>query len=487
MKHTLIAGLLMVLTGCQVINGSAGLASVLFGCADQEPLVVDLRARLLPPSDTPELPPGQIVDLQSALVRAGIDNPTIALAVEAIRASEAQEVQAQALLLPTLNAGGSFNWHEGNLLTSQGIILNDRRESAYAGAGAGAVGAGTVAFPGVFLTAPICDALYEPLVARYQVTGRQFDAQATRNHVLLDVATAYFALAGAQARLAAQHQSEEDFAEIARLAANWAKAGQGRESDANRAATDTLLQHAAVEALEGEVEVAAAELARLLNADPAVPLRAASAKFLPLELVDRREGLDQLIQVALLNRPEIAARSADVTALETRWRKEIVKPLLPTVAVGFSAGGFGGGGNLATTNFGDFRGRTDFDVTAFWSLQNFGFGNLALQHRLRAEVGEATAERARVFDAVRSEVAEAFAQVAARRQQMDVGLRRLKTAQLAYEQDMIRARNLAGRPIEILDSARQLSEARQQYLQSLIGFNQAQMQLFVSLGQPPAY
>ena len=45
----------------------------------------------------------------------------------------------------------------------------------------------------------------------------------------------------------------------------------------------------------------------------------------------------------LAQRPEIAARGADVVLYETRLRQERVRPLVPTLAVGFSAGDFGGG------------------------------------------------------------------------------------------------------------------------------------------------
>src|SRR5262249_18405646 len=147
------------------------------------------------------------IDLAETLTLAGASNPTIALAQEAVRASRAEQLQAQALLLPTLDAGVSFDLHRGNLLSAQGIIRDVNRQSLYAGAGAAAVGAGTVGFPGVRLTAHLTDAIFEPLATRQQVAGRQFDAVATHNAILLDVTTRYFALVGAQSKLQALRQS----------------------------------------------------------------------------------------------------------------------------------------------------------------------------------------------------------------------------------------------------------------------------------------
>jgi outer membrane protein TolC len=429
--------------------------------------------------------PEEVIDLQTALARAGVDNPTIASALEAVRASQARQLQAEAMLLPTLHGGASFDWHQGKLQTGQGAIIDVERQSAYVGAGAYAVGAGTVAVPGILLSAHLGDALFEPQAASSQLAARQLDSQATRNAVLLSVANSFFALADAEARLKAMQQSEADFAEIAKMTASFAKAKQGSPADAQRAETDLLLHHAAAQGIEEEAGVASAELTRLLNVDPNIRLRSPPDNLPLLQLVDPRDVLERLIQIALANRPEIAARSAEVAVTETELRKEKVRPLLPVLAVGFSAGGFGGGGSQADTSFGHWSSRTDFDVIAYWTLQNFGLGNLAQQRDRRAKVGEAIAERARLIDSVRQEVAEAYTLSATRQQQMEVALLRMQTAQRAFQQDLTRARNLQGRPIEVLDSAKQLSTARQDYLRALTGFNRAQIQLFVSLGNPP--
>ena len=120
-----------------------------------------------------------------------------------------------------------------------------------------------------------------------------------------------------------------------------------------------------------------------------------------------------------------------------------------------------------------------------WSLDNLGLGNLATQCRLRAEVNKAAAMRIRVNDEIRREVADAHALSAARKQAMDLARQRIKTAEQAYRQDLARSKNLQGRPIELLNSLNLLNAVRQDFVRALIGFNQAQFQLFVSLGQPP--
>src|SRR5262249_45447926 len=155
-------------------------------------------------------------------------NPTIALAWEAVRESQAEELHAGALLLPTLHAGADFDLHRGSLQSARGILEDVNRQSQYAGAGTSAVGAGTVTIPGVGLSAHVADALFEPQAARQRVLGRRFDALATQNNLLLEVASRYLVLAGAEARLAALRQSETEVAQVARMTADFAATGQGR-------------------------------------------------------------------------------------------------------------------------------------------------------------------------------------------------------------------------------------------------------------------
>jgi outer membrane protein TolC len=426
-----------------------------------------------------------LIDLDTVLTVTGAENPTILLAREAVQASMAKLWQARVELLPTLNAGMDFNLHRGNLQSAQGIIQRVDRQSLYAGAGAAAVGAGTVGVPGIRLTAHLADAWFDPKTARLVVLGRELDALATRNDVLLQAVDRFFALAGAEAELLAARQSEGEAAEVARVTANFARTGQGRQADADRALAQALLLRSTRENAQAQVAVVGAELARLLSADPSIRLRVPEGPIPVIELVDPRADLEGLVQTALAKRPEVGARSADVGAAETRLRKERARPWLPLLTVGYSAGKFGGGSNLADSRFDHFNGRTDFDVYAVWSLRNLGLGNLTLQRQMRAQLGIAEAERARVIDKIRREVADAYAQSAARRRELDVARRQLDLARRAFQEDVARTRNLEGRPIETLRSLTLLANARLALIAATVGYNQAQFHLFVALGQPP--
>jgi outer membrane protein TolC len=234
-----------------------------------------------------------------------------------------------------------------------------------------------------------------------------------------------------------------------------------------------------------EVVVASAKLTQLLNLDPTIRLQPLEGPVQLLALVDPAESLESLIQMALENRPEMRARAAAIAASESRYRMEHYRPFLPTISLAYSAGDFGGGSNLVSSTFSNVNGRTDIDLYAVWTLQNLGFGNMARQKGRRAEVNEAIAERTITVNQIRDQVSEAFANVATRQRDLAAARRKLQRAQQGSQRDLIRVRGLEGRPIEVLNNLRLLASARQEFVHALTAYNEAELRLFVSLGQPP--
>lgn len=373
--------------------------------------------------------------------------------------------------------------HDGTLLSARGVVRDLHRESFYAGAGAFAVGAGTVTIPGVYLTAHLADAIYAPQMAQQRTVSRNLDAEGVTNATLLAVATQYFALAEAEASLHAIRQSRRDLGEIVRLTANHARSGQGKQADADRALSEDLLLAAQEQAAEERVLVAAAELARLLSVDPTAGLRASEEPLKMVQMVDPEGWHGELIATALSARPELGARSADVAFEALHARQERARPLLPVIAAGASFGSFGGGSDAADKRLGHFAGRTDVGVIAVWSLGNLGFGNWAMQKRAFSNVRLAQVEMTRTADAIREEVDDGMALSEAQAREVRVAKRQLQAAESAYALDLTRAKNLEARPIEVLNSLTLLHTARQTLIHAITTYNQAQVRLFVALGR----
>ena len=443
------------------------------------------KTERLPPLASPAAEQLFPVDLCVVLQLADGRNPAIGLAREAIRENLALQQAASVLLLPTLRAGGNYHGHTGNLQEQNGTILTLTQQSLYYGGGAGALSASTVAFPAVQIFSHLGDAYFEPLAARQRTTASQFNARATANTQLLEVTTFYLRLVSAEAQFEIYRQSRVDMDDVVRGTAAFAEIGQGRKADADRAATEARLLQSQQLTAEENVAVAAARLSGALNLDPSTRLRAMGGPIPVVELVDKSYTMQELEQIALDRRPELAARNAEVAVQETRVRQEKTRPLLPTVSVGFSGGVFGGGSDLTMPFFGRFDGRSDFDVIAFWSAQNLGIGNIAITSNRRAQRDQAWGERLRTLNLVRREVADAFALSQAQQRNVAVARRRLETAETGYREDLLRIRGGQGLPIELLDSLQRLVTARQAIVAAVIGYDEAQFRLFVALGQPP--
>ncbi len=429
--------------------------------------------------------PESTIDLGVALRLAGVENPTINLAREVVQEALADQLAARALLIPSVNVGGNFRLHRGALLAAQGSVRNVDLQSIYLGAGSGIIGGGMPVMPGVRLFAHLGDAVYEPLAARQQVSVRQGESSAVQNALLLDVATAYLGLVGAEIRLDILRRGEADLGEVVRLTTAHANAGQGRQADANRTRANYELLGSDILRAQEEIAVANARLCRLLNLDPSVRLRTPGGSVQPIRLISEDADAEGLISEALRARPELFARSAAISQAQTRVKQERVRPWLPTVSVGYSYGGFGGGSNLADSEFGPLASRSEFDVVALWTFQNLGVGNQARVRTATVNVGTAIVSYDLTTNQIRREVLDALAEARAAVVQMKTMESSLAAAEEGFKLEMSRIQAGQGLPIEVVDSFRQLLEARQELLRAVIGFNIAQFRLFVAVGKTP--
>ncbi len=426
------------------------------------------------------------IDLNTALRLAGVQNPNVLIAQARVLESEALRQLAAAQFLPSINLGGNYDTHTGVLQQSNGNMLSVNRSAVYVGAGANAIAAGTVNIPGVFLTGNLATAVYGYLVSRQVIQERQFANWAIRNQAFLATTQAYCELLRAEGRRAVTMQVREETRKVARLTADYAIEGRGRKADADRAATELARREAEFQAAEGSVLVTSARLAEVLNIDPSIRLHPTDAWVTPHPIVPQPIPVAELIAIALLQRPELGERRAVIQQALLNLDGAKVLPFSPNYIIGFSAGGFGGGSNLVNPVFGAFGGRTDFDAVFYWTLQNMGVGNLALINVARSRVGIAQYQQVAILDRVRAEVAESYARSHARYAQIGTTEQAVRTGLDGFREDLSRIEGAVGLPIEVLDNLRLLADARFEYLDAIVDYNESQFALYVAMGQPPA-
>jgi outer membrane protein TolC len=462
--------------------------------APTPPALPALAASILDPEARP-------IDLASALRLAGVQNPEILLARERVTEAVALRQLAAAQILPNLNAGTNIDLHNGTLQQSTGQIIKVNRGSLYLGLGANAVGAGTVTIPGLVWSGNVSETIFDRLVSVQVVRQREFGSTAVRNDVLLRVADGYLELLRAEGRRAIALQIRDDAREIARVTANFAAPGigQGRPADADRAAAE--LDHRNLDVLEAEnaVLAASARLCELLGLDPSVRLHATDGWAVPAPIVPDPIPLPELLAIALTQRPELGERQAAIRAALLALEGAEVLPFSPNVVLGYSAGTFGGGSNLASDGsivqngqrlfqprFDSFAPREDFDAVVYWTARNLGVGNVALVRLARSHLRAEDLRRVEVLDLIRTEVARSYAGTHARFAAIDTAERAIHASREAFQEDFRRTFNKEGLPIEVLDSLRLLAQSRYAYLDAIIDYNRAQFELYVALGQPPA-
>jgi outer membrane protein TolC len=487
------------------VLGLFGIATAALS-ADPMPLPKDADAKADVKLTPLEPPPGTIlkpgecpIDLGTALRLAGVENPELLLARQRVVEATAARQYAAVQILPNINAGTNYDAHIGPLQQSTGNILKVNRDALYLGLGANAVAAGTVGIPGIYYNLNVGTSWFNFMQARQLVAVASAESAAVQIDVFLRVALAYSELLRAEGRRAVAERGRGEVAEVARLTASYTNQGQGRKADADRAAVE--LKRRDVELLQAESDVltASARLARLLNLDPSTRLKPIDGWVVPAPVVPDPLPLSELIAIAVMQRPELAARRAEIRGAMYGLSAAKLLPFSPNVILGYSAGTFGGGSNLVAEGillangstlqgprFGNFNPRSDFDAVAYWTLQNCGVGNLALIRGARSRLRQSELRELETLNRVRTEVAEAHARTHAYFAQFESLEKAVKSSQEAYKEDLTRIIGRQGLPIEVIDSARLLNRARVEYLDAIVNYNRAQFQLYAALGRPPA-
>ncbi|HVK17713.1 MAG TPA: TolC family protein [Fimbriiglobus sp.] len=431
-------------------------------------------------ADTRPLP----ITLPTALQLAGVNPLDIAVATERLRIASAQYDRARVLWLPNLSAGVDYFRHDGQIQDIVGTVFTTSRSSVLVGGGPG-------------LSVAAADALYAPLAARQVIRARQADVQAARNDSTLAVAEAYFAVQQARGEVAGSADSVRRAEELVRRAEQLAP-GLVPTVEVSRARAELARRKQAVEAAYERWQVSSADLTRLLRLDPAAVVEPAEDPALRVELVNLACPVDDLIPVALTNRPELASQQALVQATLARLRQEKVRPLVPSVALrgvgsntpGLSSGYFGGGVNDSVGNFG---GRNSMDLQLVWQLDNLGFGNRAAVREREAENRLALVELLRVQDRVAAEVAQALARAkraANRVKEAEGGVRSAAETAEKNLQGLGQTKRvgeqlvLVFRPQEAVAAVTALDQAYRDYYAAVADANRVHFALYRALGQP---
>ena len=439
-----------------------------------------------PPPTPPAEPDQQVslpIDLPTAFRLANADNLQVAAAREQIRQALARVAAANVLWLPSIRGGVNYDRHDGSIQAIAGNQFSTSRSAFYSGLGAGVFGAGPPLVPGVYANFNLADAFFQPLAARQFTQAQRRAAAAVTNDTLLNVAQVYLELLRASQDQEIARGIAEQTQRLAQLTAAYAQTGEGLPSDADRLHVELTIRKNDVFRAEESRQVASTRLAQLLHLDPTVELRPIEPVVAPIDLVDNRMDLRELVVRGLSARPELSESRALVGEAVARLRRERLAPLVPSVLLGTSYGAMGAG---ISPSMAPAVGRLDFDAVAYWELRGLGLGDRAARQNAASVVRQTQLRQVATMDLVAREITEAYAQSRARRKQIELAREGVEAALRSYERNVERIEQGKGLPIEVLQSVQALAIARREYLRTLIDYNLAQFSLHRALGWPGA-
>ncbi|MHB1423101.1 MAG: TolC family protein [Gemmataceae bacterium] len=427
------------------------------------------------------------INLPTALRLADARPLLIAAAQASLQLALAQWQHARVLWIPSINVGASYLGHAGGSAGNRGPEFTVDRNQLMVGGGAYAIFATT-------------DAIFTPLYQRQIVRARQADVQTARNDALLNVAESYFNVQQERGQLAGKLDALEKSRSLVDVIGKLSK-DLTAPIEINRAKTQ-------LEDLEREValkyqdwRVVSADLTRELRLNPITVVEPLEPPELQVTLISPREPVDTLVPIGLTSRPELASNQALVQATLARLRQERMRPLLPSLILAGNPvpvapfgtmmfGGFwsdyAGHNNPATFRF-------DPNVQLYWQLENFGFGNAALVRERQADRQRALVELFHIQDRVAAEVVQAHARVQSAAIRVSRSEAEVQQAQITFSGNLKAIQQttdfggqlvLVNRPLEAVDSLRQVQRAYEHYFLSVGDYNKAQFQLYRSLGYP---
>lgn len=377
--------------------------------------------------------------LPDALARSVSENPAIRAAQARVEAARAREVQAGALPNPNLTATvdqvpfsqpGSGNYMAG---VSQPLLLGGQRQAR-------------------------TDA------ARLDREMAELDLQTLRRDLSAQVRDAYAGLLFETAALKLAQTDREAAAALAKAASALVKAGEVPPVDALRAAVELSRANRVVQAAEGRVRKARAQLNVLLGCEASSPLAIAE---LPTPETPTLPPVAQLVTEGLASRVEL--RQAEVAIARESAQRRVAQTNVWTGSevsvLGGAVGGMGPGFSTTLT----------VPIPVYRQQ-----GEIA---EAEANQRRAEAERDALKNTITLEIEEAYRD-ALNTQAQVAAFRKAYLPEAERLADNARRRFLAGEgsSVDAIEARRALTDVRTQYQQTILDYRRAIATLAKAIG-----
>ena len=408
---------------------------------------INLRETQSPPSGNALVEPNKIYKLAELVDLALRSNPATRSAWEQARAAAAGLGIAEAAWLPALTATGTAIYSQ----QASGVFLFR----------------GITTQPVLGLSWTLFDQSRPAKIdqATQQLLATNFSFNRTHQKVTYQVQRAYFDYNAALALVSAAEVTVRQTGMNAESIKSQLEQGVATRPELLLALQDKAKAEYELQAARGKVSDTQSELAESLGITPNVGLKTVAINELPLP-ADIESTADELIDLALSQRPDLSARLAELRAKEAEIRKAEAA-FWPTVSVGARAGltqfdykymSGPAGVNLPSdirAAYLDYGGGIGFE----WNLfEGFATTNAVSQATAKREAAQAE------FDSLQlqiiKEVWKGYADVKTALRKREYAVALLKAAEQSYEALKESYANGLSTVIELLTAERSLASAR---------------------------
>lgn len=414
------------------------------------------------------------IDLATVIQLVSENSPIVEFSRAKVQEAETKLEHAEKSWIPNLAVGAGYNRFDGQTQNQRGDSFSVSRSNLFLSGGP-------------VLSVDFAEAYYRPLIERRNASAEQLRNQATLLGAELEAVLAFYELVQLHALIEINNETSKNAEGLLVAAKNAKETNLDRTAgDVNRAQTEVLFRRIERLDLEGKSRAASARLGKLLLLDPQVRLYPAIKSIAPVELIEPSKTLEEILEYALSNRPDLAAGREMIQAAWQRVRKAEKGMLLPKLAINNQLGSFGAGRN---DDLADFQSRNALSAQLYWEVKHLGFTYQAEVSERQALMQQVSQHALEVQARATAEIVESAQLAAARYESLELAEQAVKEAKELYRINMESMTNAID-PKNLVDALRPLqalqayNQARTSYLTAVIEFNKAQYRLFTASGYP---
>ena len=423
-----------------------------------------------PPAGGPELP----IDWPTVLQLSRASSLEVQLAAEKVREANLAYRDARSVWIPDLKVGTTVLHHEGRDQLIPGQIIDVSRSSVYVG-------------PNLAIEYNPAENAAKTLRARQNIETQTGAWERASREALRDASQAYIDLVAAQAGVAIADEVLDLIGELVDRAEKLEEEGQVVKADVYLAQSNYQAQEQTVLVTQGQQVDASAQLARKLNMRPGTFLYAGQEYLVPVQLVDEATPSEVLLAQSVQDGPGLREVRAVLDSLDELESQATRIALLPTVRGNVISGVFGGG---TGSTLDDYNGKTAASLEAYWNLTDLlGVGQK--REILNSQRRQAFTRQDGILADLAFGIQMARTRALRARQRIAQAEQQVRLALLAYQSNQERLQEAADKtgPQDVSQSIEALGQGRKNYLQAVIDYNKAQINLQYLLGTdtiPPA-